>query len=213
MGSSESETSEPLDVLDDSGQPTGEVMARGLVHEQGKWHRSFHLWVVNAEGMVLFQRRAEHKQFEAGRIDVSAAGHFTAGENLKAVLREVDEELGFLPEQQELHHLVSRRNERFYGDLTDREFQDVFVLYRDAPLDSYRLNCQETSVLYEVPLQAAIDLHRSGTPVAVAGWDCQARVNNALLHEADVIQRARTETSEALEQIQVWWNDTGPTRR
>lgn len=208
MNRSDSETTELLDVLDETGKPTGEILARGAVHEQGKWHRSFHLWIVNTQGMVLFQRRAEGKQFEAGRIDVSAAGHFTAGEDLNAVLREVDEELGFLPEVADLQHLVSRRNERFYDKLTDREIQDAFVLYRDAPLDSYRLNCSESSVLYEVPLQAAIELHRSGAPVAVAGWDCQARVNNALLHDGDVIQRARTETVAVLEQIHDWWTST-----
>lgn len=205
MKFSDPELAELLDVLGPDGEPTGEVLARGLVHARGEWHRSFHLWIINADGLVLFQRRADTKQVEPGRIDVSAAGHYAAVEDLEAVLREVEEELGFLPERTELQHLLSRATERFYGDVTDREHQDAWLLYRDAPLDSYQLDCNESSVLYEVPLKAAIALHRSGTPVAAAGWDCQGRVNNALLHEADLIQRARSETVEVLGLIQDWW--------
>src|SRR5690625_939747 len=206
MSFSDAELAELLDVLNQDGEPTGEVLPRGVVHARGEWHHSFHLWIINGDGLVLFRRRADSKQVEPGRIDVSAAGHFGAGEDLEAVLREVDEELGFLPDEADLHHLVSRATERFYSDVTDREFQDVYLLCRDAPLQSYQLDCEETSVLYEVPVEAAIRLHRDGTPVAVAGWDCQGRVNNALLHEADLIERARTETVEVLSLIRDWWS-------
>src|SRR5690625_7365433 len=139
--------------------------------------------------------RADRKQGEPGRIDVSAAGHYGAGEDLNAVLREVDEEPGFPPEAHALHHLVTRRTERFYDDVTDREFQDVYLLQRDAPLTSYLLDCSETSVLYELPLGAAIELHRTGSPIAVAGWDCQGRHNNSLLHEDGASWRAREHTA------------------
>lgn len=201
-----SASEEWLDVLDEAGNPTGKRKLRAEVHRDGDWHRTFHLWILTFEGLLLFQRRAPTKLVEPGKIDVSVGGHFAAGEGLNEVLREVDEELGFLPAVHELHHLGEHRTERFYDDVTDREFQDTYLLHRDAPLDSYLLNCAESSVLYEVPIQAAIDLHRAGTPVAVAGWDCQARVNNALLHDDDVIQRARDETADTLELILDWWN-------
>lgn len=207
MHSSQDENRELLDVLDDDGERTDEVLSRGEVHSRGLWHRSFHLWIVSSDRLVLFQRRADSKQVEPGRIDVSAAGHYGAGEDQNAVLREVDEELGFLPEAHELHHLVTRRTERFYDDVTDREFQDVYLLQRDAPLTSYLLDCSETSVLYELPLGAAIELHRTGSPIAVAGWDCQGRHNNALLHDDDVIWRAREHTAEVLEQISRWLDE------
>src|SRR5690625_7963351 len=126
--------------------------------------------------------RADRKQGEPGRIDVSAAGHYGAGEDLNAVLREVDEELGFLPEAHELHHLVTRRTERFYDDVTHRQFQDVYLLQRDAPLTSYLLDCSETRVLYDLPLGAASELHRPSSPIAVDAWDCQARHYNDQPH-------------------------------
>lgn len=198
------EEQELLDVLDESGQPTGETKPRGQVHSDGDWHRSFHLWVISSDGLVLFQRRAPSKLIEPGRIDVSVGGHFGAGEGLEDVLREVDEELGFLPAASELSKLTDRRTERYYDGATDREFQDVYALRRDAPLDSYQLDCTEVTVVYELPVAAAIELFRDGTPLAAAGWDCQGRVNNALLVEDDLIQRARDETVKVLEQLQEW---------
>lgn len=198
------EQSELLDVLDEHGSPTGERKERNLVHRDGDWHRSFHLWVVNADNQVLFQRRSAEKDIEAGKVDVSVGGHFGAGEGLEDVLREVDEELGFQAEARELTRLTGRKTERFYDHAIDREFQDVYVLKRDAPLNSYHMNCSEVTVLYELPLAGAVELFRYGTPLAVAGWDCQGRVSNALLHEADLIERARTETVEILQQLQEW---------
>lgn len=192
-------------MLDESGSPTGERKARSLVHRDGDWHRSIHIWVVNKEGLVLFQRRAPGKLIEAGKIDVSVGGHFGAGEGLRDVMREVDEELGFLPSVQELTRLDNRKTERFYDDAIDREFQDVYVLRRDAPLSSYQLDCSEVTVVYELPIAGAIELFRDGTPLAAAGWDCQGRVNNALLHDGDLIERARSETINVLGLLQDWF--------
>ncbi len=198
------EEQELLDVLDETGKPTGEKKQRGKVHSDGDWHRSFHLWVVSPEGLVLFQRRAPGKLIEPGRIDVSVGGHFTAGEGLEDVLREVEEELGFLPEVSDLSKLTERHTERFYEGAIDREYQDVYALVRDVPLDSYQLNCSEVTVVYELPVAGAIELFRDGTPLAAAGWDCQGRVNNALLVEDDLIQRARDETVKVLGLLQEW---------
>lgn len=205
------EQHEPLDVLDDKGTPTGQRKARHLVHRDGDWHRSIHIWVVNGDGQVLFQRRAPGKLIEAGKIDVSVGGHFGAGEGLSEVLREVDEELGFLPSVDELTRLDSRQTERFYDDAIDREFQDVYALRRDAPLNTYQLDCSEVTVVYEAPIAGAIELFRNGTPLAVAGWDCQGRVNNALLHEDDLIHRARSETVKILELLNDWYRSAAAT--
>ena len=55
------ETIEHFDVLDEAGKPTGETMERSQVHKEGKWHRSFHLWIVEDKRYVLLQRRSKHK--------------------------------------------------------------------------------------------------------------------------------------------------------
>jgi hypothetical protein len=41
--------------------------------------------------------------------------------------------------------------------------------------------------------------------VAAAGWDCQQRVNDALLIADDLIAPARAGTLAALERVAAWW--------
>ena len=100
--------------------------------------------------------------------------------------------------------LETRKAERLYEDSTDRELQEVYVLELDQPLEHYYLDCKEVSVLYEAPLQGAIDLYRNGGFLAVNGFDCQGRTNNALLIEEDLIAQAREDTAQILEKIQSW---------
>jgi isopentenyldiphosphate isomerase len=197
---------EVLEVLDEAGLPTGTLKARADVHRDGDWHRAFHLWVVHPDAHVLLQRRAKAKDLAGGKIDVSVAGHLRPGETLLDAVREADEEIGLVVRPGELEFLETIRSERRYetGEI-DREFQDVYaVTVTDRQLHAYVLPCAEVSVLYEVPLARALALYRDGTPVAVGGWDCMHRVNDALLIEADLIEQARGATVGSLERLAAW---------
>jgi len=202
-----SEATERFDILDETGKSTGETLARAQVHKEGKWHRSFHLWIVKEGRYVLLQRRSKHKDLEANKVDVTVGGHFSAGETLQEVVREVEEEVGLFVRPESLHHLETRKVERSYENGVDREFQEVYVLAVDQPLEHYYLDCKEVSVLYEAPLEGAIDLYRDGGFLAVNGFDCQGRNNNALLIEEDLIAQAREDTVQTLEKIQAWLKD------
>lgn len=202
------ESRELLDVLDEQGERTGETKPRWQVHRDGDWHRSFHLWVVREDDLVLFQRRAPGKDLEPGRIDVTVGGHFRAGEGLEQVVREVEEEIGVSVEPGDLSFLGCWRAERRYADAVDREFVEVYAIRRDAPLSDYWLDCSEVTVLYELPLRRALELYRVGTPQAASGYDCQGRVNNALLVESDLILAGRADTVAALEELGRWLERT-----
>ncbi|HEX3722151.1 MAG TPA: NUDIX domain-containing protein, partial [Nitrolancea sp.] len=92
---------ELFDVLNADGTPTGEVKRRADVHGDGDWHRAFHLWIVRRTETgrceVLFQRRSSRKDTWPNRLDIAVGGHYGAGETIKDVVREIDEELGFQP--------------------------------------------------------------------------------------------------------------------
>ncbi len=195
---------ELFDVLDELGIPTGETKARALVHRDGDWHRSFHLWIIKDSQHVLFQRRSHKKDLEPNKLDVTVGGHFAAGETLLEVVREVEEEIGLKVELKDLHYLETRQGERHYDNAVDREFVDVYALCCDQSLEQYFLRCDEVSVLYEVPLDKAIDLYQDGTFVAVYGYDCQQRTNNALLVADDLIQSSRLEVVQTLLKIKEW---------
>lgn len=199
-----SEGDEFLDVLTQDGLPTGQSKRRVEVHRDGDWHRSFHLWIVKEGRYVLFQRRSERKDLEPNKIDVSVGGHFSVGETLKEVLREPYEELGLDLSPKDLSYLTTRKVERFYGNKTDREFQEVYVMRCDKRLEDYALNREEVYALYEVPLERAIQLYKEGASVAAAGFDAYGRENNALLVTDDLIQQAREDVAVTLGEIRAW---------
>lgn len=196
--------SELLDVLDADGRPTGESRARTLVHRDGDWHRTVHVWVVRSDGNVVIQRRAEGKELEPGRLDVSVGGHLVAGELDVDVVREVEEELGLVVTYGALTYLGTAVTDRTYGSYVDREFQDVYVLRDDTPLAQLGLRATEVDVVYEVPVDRAIELFRDGRYVAAGGYDAQRRVNNALLVAEDLPSQGAGVLAAELERVKAW---------
>jgi isopentenyldiphosphate isomerase len=153
---------ELFDVYDGAGQPTGRVKRRADVHRDGDWHRAFHCWVTCEETPtpeLILQRRGLQKDTWPGRLDVTVGGHFSAGEMLDDVVREVEEEIG---QAVRLGQLVSlgRRvavSEREEG-VRDRELQDVFLWRSPLPLAAYRPQPIEVVALEAVPVAALLDL-------------------------------------------------------
>ena len=50
---------EYLDIVDEQGQPTGEIISRTLAHTEGIRHRTAHIWIVRRENehfQVLMQK-------------------------------------------------------------------------------------------------------------------------------------------------------------
>ena len=201
------DSEERFDLLSESGEPTGETKARAQVHRNGDWHRTFHLWIVKDGRYVLLQRRSTRKDVAGGKIDVTVGGHFRAGESLAQVVREAEEEIGLRVTPADLHYLGAHQSELVQGDVTDREIVENYVLRCDQPLEHYYLDCAEVDVLYEAPLSGAINLYREGGFLAVAGFDCQGRPNNALLVEDDLIEAARETTAQVLLNIKAWLDE------
>lgn len=199
-----SDSEEPFDVLSEAGEPTGHTKARAQVHQDGDWHRSFHLWIVKEEQYILLQRRSRRKDIAGGKIDVTVGGHFRAGESLTEVVREAEEEIGLVVRPADLHYLGTHRVELDQDTIRDRELVETYVIKCDQPLEHYFLNCAEVDVLYEASLEGAITLYRDGGFLAVSGFDCQRRNNNALLVEDDLIDGAREATVEVLLKIKDW---------
>ena len=82
-----------FDVLDENGNKTGKIKLRKEVHRDGDWHRSVHIWVINENGDVLLQRRAVDKDSNPNMLDISSAGHLSAGdESIDGAIREIKEE-------------------------------------------------------------------------------------------------------------------------
>jgi isopentenyldiphosphate isomerase len=157
---------ELLDILDETGRPTGEVAPKSDAHRLGLWHRCFHCWIFGAdpEGVyLLVQRRAANKDTWPGYLDVTAAGHLAAGEETFDGLREVEEELGICVEPERLVPLGTRRDEREIPGGRDREFHDVFLLLDSTPPEYLRLQAEEVASVLRVDLDAVEAIYDAGS--------------------------------------------------
>jgi isopentenyldiphosphate isomerase len=152
---------EPFDVITADGRLTGRVKTRAEIHRDGDWHRAIHVWVAGVDDrgapFLTFQRRSPHKDTWPARYDATVGGHYRAGETLAETLREVEEEIGIIPDPRELRSLGVRvcANEAQPG-IVDREIQDVLLLRDDRPLETFRPNPAELAALVRFPLQTLL---------------------------------------------------------
>ena len=140
-----------LDVCDENGIPTGEIVERQVAHKDGINHRTAHVWVVrifNGEPQVLLQKRAMNKDSFPGKFDTSSAGHIQAGdEPLESAIRELEEELGIKASGHELEHIGKFHIEFdkvFNGRMfKDRETAYVYVYRKNVDIEKLVLQEEE----------------------------------------------------------------------
>lgn len=87
-----------FDAFVDAPTPTGERKRRASVHADGDWHRSAHVWLVDARTRsVVVQKRSLMKDTFPGAWDVGCAGHVgveDGGCSRRTATHELAEELG-----------------------------------------------------------------------------------------------------------------------
>ena len=85
---------EIFDVVNERDEVVGQ-QPRSVVHRLGLMHRSVHVLVFNAAGLVFLQKRSLKKDRQPGVWDSSASGHVDSGEDYDAcAVRELREEIG-----------------------------------------------------------------------------------------------------------------------
>ena len=96
---------ELLDIADEYGNLTGEVMDREKVHDLNLLHWEVAVFIINDKKQVLLQKRAATKRFNLNKWGL-CAGHVDSGENIDdTALREVEEEIGLKLSLNDLHIL------------------------------------------------------------------------------------------------------------
>lgn len=139
---------EYLDVLNNKGAKTGEMVSYDEAHERGVTHRSVHVWFLNSRNELLLQKRSANKKAYPNLWDISAAGHISAGQtSLEAAKRETEEELGLTPPDDAFEYLFSVEEHVVLNDGTyiNNEFQDVYVVHADINLTELKLQTSEVS--------------------------------------------------------------------
>ena len=136
-----------IDTLDpNTFNKTGVVKSIYDAWEAGDWVGSFNLWIVQSDGQtgsLLYQQRSFKSLWSPGLLDVTAGGHYEAGESTIDGLREVREELGKDYKFEDLTFLGKKLYLRDQPGKKLRYAVDVFILLDNSPLTSFRLERDE----------------------------------------------------------------------
>ena len=142
---------ELIDVLDENGVKTGELLTRKEIHKRGLWHRAIAVAVINEQNQILVQQRSFKKEKNTGMWDISVAGHISSGQDaLSAASREINEEisvnLGFNVDIKEFRYMFSYRKEEILKEnYIERQFYDFFILRKNG-LRTEDIKVQESEV-------------------------------------------------------------------
>lgn len=142
---------EYLDIVDESGNPTGEVIERTEAHRTGVLHRTAHVWIARRKDgrvQLLLQKRCMNKDSFPGCYDISSAGHIPTGqEYADSALRELKEELGVEIDPDELIPCGRKRLDMqgiFHGEpYLDRQISQVYLLWLDREESGFRVQQEE----------------------------------------------------------------------
>jgi isopentenyldiphosphate isomerase len=181
---------ELLDILDESGLPTGEVVPKGEAHRLGLWHRCFHCWICGSDrrgSYLLLQRRAAAKDTWPGYLDVTAAGHLATEEETVDGLREVEEELGLRIEPERLVPLGTRRVEQEIPGGCDRELHEVFLVCDATPPGDLRLQKEEVEAVFRLDLDEVEALYEMGS--APAREYAEGEVSVTRIHLTELVPK------------------------
>lgn len=113
--------------IQDGGAPKLKAIMEGVLHG------SAHVWIWRRAGddiEVLVQRRAAVKINWPGRLDKSAGGHITYGEQpIEAAIRKAQVELGLelTPEQMQLAGVRYWTSPVDGADMVENEFQWIYI--------------------------------------------------------------------------------------
>ncbi len=144
---------EYFDILDENGNKTGKTKLRSEVHRDGDWHKAVHIWIINDKGDILLQRRCATKDSNPNMLDISSAGHLTAGDDsLSGAIRELKEELNIDIEPNELQFIKTiKRSSKYTSTFINNEFDDLYILRTTKSIDDMKYQEEEISEIFYVP--------------------------------------------------------------
>jgi len=153
--------SEYIDIYDPNMVKIG-TKERQQAHIDGNWHKAFHCWIIyrtpNGEDMIVVQRRSSSKKLFPNALDITAAGHYEKGETIKEGLREVQEELGLDVDFEDLISLGVKFDVAKIGEVTNYEFDDVFLLEYFQPIEAYNFDPVEVSGIASFKIDDGLSL-------------------------------------------------------
>jgi isopentenyldiphosphate isomerase len=162
---------EYLDIVDEQGMPTGEIIERSIAHAQGILHRTSHVWLFRHHHgtlEILLQKRSKDKDSFPGCYDISSAGHIPAGvDYVTSALRELKEEIGVDATEEDLYFCGQRRihyEEVFYGKrFEDNQVTNVYMLFVHQEAKEFQIQESELEEVIWIEFSECVERVRKNT--------------------------------------------------
>ena len=155
-----------MEIVDILLPPTFEKSGKTKTIQQawddGDWIGTFNLWIVKNNPMpsIVYQIRSGKSSWAPGKIDVTAGGHYSAGEEIKDGLREVREELGKDYDFQELTYIGRKISVTpDIKGIMRHTVVDIVLIKDESNLDSYILEENEVFAICECSINELIKVH------------------------------------------------------
>ncbi len=99
------------------------------------------------------QRRCATKDSNPNMLDISSAGHLSAGDDsLDGAIREVKEELNLDVNKEELQFIKTiKRSSKYTSTFINNEFADLYILRTNKSIDNMKFQKDEISEIFFVP--------------------------------------------------------------
>ena len=141
---------ELIDILNEDGSKTGKCATKAEIYQNGYWHRSVHIWIINDQKELLMQRRNPLKKTFPNLWAISSAGHVLWNEDsIKSGIRELKEELNIDVKKEDLEYLFTVKREQPYKNSYLRVIDDVYLLHLNLDVEHTKLQVEElTDIKY-----------------------------------------------------------------
>ena len=130
-------------VIEKAAKPSWvEIKEKTQAHEDGNFHRTAHVWIMNDKKELLLQKRSATKKSHPNFWDISGAGHIRAGETvIEGAIRELKEKLG-VEVKEDLQYIATIKSTK---NPKNMEFQYVYLLNCNKEIEEYIFEDNEVS--------------------------------------------------------------------
>ena len=166
---------ECIDVFDENNNPIGEVKEKIQAHEDGNFHRTAHVWIINDKNELLLQKRSANKKLWPNMWDVTVGGHVDRGEfGRQALIRETKEELGIEISDEDIKYLVGSTSINEQGDIINKHYNECYLITKNIDVSNIVIQKEEVSeVKYfsREELIKRIDNNYEGLTEKIGAWN------------------------------------------
>jgi isopentenyl-diphosphate delta-isomerase len=141
-------------TVDEENNPI-EPVERQKAHQEGIWHRTTDIAVMNSKNEILCHKRSIFKDTNAGKWDPCFGGHILAGTSpIQGAIIELGEESGLKPAEDDLQFVTIAKDSRYNGK--NNEFRYCYLYRWDGDSAQLKLEKEEVEEVKWVPIDVVV---------------------------------------------------------